>query len=153
MKKKCLAGEECPLARGYNAIGDWWSLLILTQVVMMGIRRFCEIGENLGMAKNILTARLKKLVDEDILTKMPASDGSAYHEYVPTERGRDLYKVLIALRQWGETHYGNPCGKSTSYLVDREKNEPIRKMEVFATDGRVLGPEDVHIVSDEPVEA
>ena len=139
MRRKCLAKENCPVARGYDAIGDWWSLLIVLNVLNHGTRRFSQLQEDLGMAKNILTARLKKLVEEDILKKCPCREGGAYHQYGPTDRGRDLYKVLIALRQWGEKYYGSGC-KDTPQLVDRLNKQPIPMIEVRSADGRVLAP-------------
>ena len=144
MKRKCLANENCPVARGYNAIGDWWSLLIVLQVLNYGTRRFSQLQESLGMAKNILTVRLKKLVEEDILKKCPCGDGSAYQQYGPTERGKDLYKVLIALRQWGEKHYGSGC-EANAQLVDREKRQPVT-IDVRSADGRVLGPGEMMVM-------
>lgn len=145
MKKTCLAGDDCPLSRAYNAIGDWWSLLIVTRVLLGGLRRFGAIQEDLGMAKNILTARLRKLVAEGILEKVPASDGSLYQEYAPTEKGRDLYKVVIALRQWGEARCP-ATGDLANTLVDRKRGKPIPPIEVRSADGRVLGPDDVTVV-------
>src|SRR5688572_10573754 len=145
MAKKCLANDICPLARGYNAIGDWWSLVIVSRMMMQGLRRFGEIQENLGLARNILTARLKKLVEEGILQKVPASDGSAYHEYVLTPRGRGLYKVVIALREWGEENFPVSQRGPCYALVDAERGEPIPRIEVRAADGRVLGPDGVRV--------
>lgn len=144
MKKKCLANERCPLARGYNVIGDWWSLLIVTQISLLDLRRFGDIQQSLGLAKNILTARLKKLVDEGILNRVPSANGGAFHEYVVTEKGRDLYKVIVALRQWGEKHFceGQP---TSNYIADRAKKQPIPPIEVRSSDGRVLGAEDLVI--------
>ena len=150
MKKKCLAEQDCPLARGYNAIGDWWSLLIISQIVLGGLRRFNELQESLGMAKNILTARLKKLVDQGILEKVPAAEG-AHHEYVATEIGRDLYTVLVALRQWGAKHFAMSCGEK-HILVDREAQKPVAPLEVRASDGRVLEVDDMEVVSAAAVE-
>jgi DNA-binding HxlR family transcriptional regulator len=144
MKRKCLSNVNCPVARGYDAIGDWWSLLIVLQVINHGSRRFSQLQEDLGMAKNILTARLKKLVEEDILKKSPCAEGSAYHQYSPTDRGRDLYKVLIALRQWGEQYYSSGYTQPNQ-LVDRTKGDPIPNIEVRAADGRVLGPGDIEL--------
>lgn len=142
MKKKCLAETNCPLARGYNAIGDWWSLLIIGQVVLGERRRFNEIQSSLGMAKNILTARLKKLTDEGILEKRPSPTGDAYHEYVATEQGKDLFKVLVALREWGTRHFGLGCEEKYE-LVDRATRRPLAVVEVRSVDGRVLGLDDV----------
>src|SRR4051812_13478588 len=147
MAKKCLANDICPLARGYNAIGDWWSLVIVSRMMVQGLKRFGEIQENLGLARNILTARLKKLVEEEIVEKVPASDGSAYHEYVLTARGRGLYKVVLALREWGEENF--PASKQAPCydLVDKHRGQPIPPIEVRSADGRLLGPEDLRVAT------
>lgn len=147
MKRKCLANESCPVARAYDAIGDWWSLLIVLNVLTHGSRRFSQLQEDLGMAKNILTARLKKLVDEDILEKRPIAE-AAYHEYAPTARGRDLYKVLVTLRQWGEQYYCRGEAPPTR-LVDKATGQPIPPVEIRAADGRVLGAGDLAVIDCE----
>ncbi len=87
VKRTSLEGAECPIARSLDAIGDWWSLLIIRDA-LLGRRRFGEFQKSLGLAKNILTVRLRTLVDKGILKTAPASDGSAYQEYVPTPKGR-----------------------------------------------------------------
>jgi len=112
MKRKCLANAECAVARALDAIGDWWSLLIIRDA-FFSRRRFGEFQKSLGLARNILTTRLRKLVDRGVLEMVPASDGSKYQEYVLTEKGRGLDVVLIALRQWGESFLyepGEACG-------------------------------------------
>ena len=88
--------RDCPIARALDAIGDWWSLLIIRDA-LLGRRRFGEFQKSLGLAKNILTVRLRALVDRGILAMAPASDGSAYQEYVLTPKGRGLFPVLVAL--------------------------------------------------------
>lgn len=103
MRHKCMKTADCPVARTLDLVGEWWTLLILRDA-LMGLRRFSEFQQSLGMAKNILSARLRKLVENGILEVQPASDGSAYHEYVVTEKGRSLGGVVQALREWGETH-------------------------------------------------
>ena len=86
MKRKCMEHSECAVARALDAIGDWWSLLILREA-FLGKRRFSEFQKSLGVARNILAVRLKKLVALDIFEQAPASDGSAFHEYVLTDKG------------------------------------------------------------------
>jgi DNA-binding HxlR family transcriptional regulator len=86
-----------------DSIGDWWTLLILRDACK-GYTRFNAIQKNLGIPRNILTARLRMLVERDILSIAPASDGSVYREYVLTQKGQDLIPVLLALGQWGERH-------------------------------------------------
>lgn len=86
---------------------DRWSLLIVRDA-FDGIRRFSEFQRNLGLAKNILSSRLRELVAHDILEILPGADGSAYHEYALTPKGRDLFVILVSLRQWGEEHLFRP---------------------------------------------
>ena len=136
MKRTSFEGDACPIARALDVIGDWWSLLIIRDA-MLGRRRFGEFQKSLGLAKNILTARLRMLVDEGILSTAPASDGSTYQEYVLTEKGRGLFPVIVALRQWSEAFDGHPEEIAT-LLVDREKGLPVRKLELHAQDGRLL---------------
>src|SRR6516165_6468289 len=92
MKRKSLDTATCPIARTLDVIGDWWSLLIVRDI-FLGKRRYGELQKSLGLAKNILCSRLKKLVLEEVLETEPASDGTTYQEYVLTEKGRDLYLV------------------------------------------------------------
>ena len=90
-----------------------------------------------GLAKNILSARLRMLVDEGILATVPASDGSAYQEYVLTDKGRGIFPVLVALRQWSEEFDDHPDDIAT-ILVDRKNGRPVRKLELRSQDGRLL---------------
>ena len=143
MKRKSLAKAECPIARSLDSFGDWWSLLIIRDA-FLGIRRFSEFQKNIGIAKNILTVRLRALVDDGILQMAPASDGSAYQEYLLTPKGRGVFPVLVALRQWSEEFSGDPSGFST-LLVDRSKGRPVRKLELRSQDGRLLGNGDTEL--------
>lgn len=140
MKRKSLEKAVCPIARALDAIGDWWSLLIIRNA-FAGQRRFGEFQKSLGMARNILTVRLRKLVDCGILETVPASDGSAYSGYALTKKGRGLFHVLEALRQWGAESLFAP-GEPTKILVDRKRGRPVRKLALHSEDGRVLGPEE-----------
>ena len=140
MKRTSFEGDACPIARALDVIGDWWSLLIIRDA-LLGRRRFGEFQKSLGLAKNILTTRLRMLVDEGILATAPASDGSAYQEYVLTDKGRGLFPVIVALRQWTEAFDAHPEQIET-LLVDREKGRPVEKLALYSRDGRLLGPAD-----------
>lgn len=140
VKRTSHKDADCPVARPLDAIGDWWSLLIIRDA-FDGLRRFGEFQKSLGLAKNILSARLKNLVNHGILDTIPASDGSAYQEYVLTEKGRGLFPLLVALRQWGEDHFFQP-DESHVILLDRETGQPVRRLELRSQDGRLLKPED-----------
>lgn len=133
----------CGVARPMDAIGDGWSLLIVRDA-LGGSRRFGEFQKSLGLAKNILAARLRHLVAHGIMEVVLASDGSAYQEYVLTEKGRGLFPLLVALRQWGEDFFFEP-GEAHVHLVDRKTGRPVQKLQPHAQDGRVLKPEDTAV--------
>src|SRR6266436_6621483 len=141
VKRTSLETAECPIARSLDALGDWWSLLIVRDA-LLGIRRFSEFQKSIGLAKNILTVRLRSLVDRGILKTAPASDGSAYQEYVLTPKGRGVFPILVALRQWTE-EFDEAPDEIATILVDRDKSRPVRKLALHAQDGRLLGPADV----------
>ncbi len=143
VKRTSLEDADCPVARSLDAIGDWWSLLIIRDA-QIGRRRFGEFQKSLGLAKNILAARLRTLVERGILTTAPASDGSAYQEYVLTPKGRGVFPVLVALRQWSEEFDDHPDQIATT-MVDRENGRPVRKLELHAQDGRLLGIADIKL--------
>ena len=136
MKRTRLEHADCPIARSLDAIGDWWSLLIIRDA-LLGRRRFGEFQKSLGLARNILTVRLRALVERGILELRPASDGSAYQEYAPTPKGRGIFPILVALRQWSEEFDERPEEIAT-ILVDRESGKPVKKLELHARDGRLL---------------
>ena len=145
MKRKSLDTAKCPIARTLDVIGDWWSLLIVRDA-FLGKRRFGEFQTSLGLAKNILCTRLQKLVSHGVLKVGPASDGSAYQEYTLTEKGRRLYIVLVALRQWGESCLFEE-GELNLLLVDRESGQPVKPLELRSQDGRLLGPADLRTIN------
>ncbi|WP_329454496.1 winged helix-turn-helix transcriptional regulator [Streptomyces sp. NBC_01497] len=132
--------SDCPVARSVDTIGDWWSMLIVRDA-FDGSRRFGEFQRGLGVAKNILAARLRSLVASGVLETLPASDGSAYREYVLTPKGRGLFPVIVALRQWGEQNLFDP-GESHSEMVDLRQGRPLRTMEVRSADGRRVDADD-----------
>ena len=143
VKRTSLADATCPVARSLDVIGDWWSLLIIRDA-SLGKRRFGEFQKSLGLAKNILAARLRTLVDQGILKLAPASDGSAYQEYLLTPKGRGVFPILVALRQWSEEFDDHPEEIAT-ILVDKEDGRPVRKLELYSQDGRLLSPSDTAV--------
>jgi len=144
MKHKSNETSICPVARSLDVIGEWWSLLIVRDA-MLGVKRFSDFQRRLGMAKNILSARLKRLAEAGVLEIVPASDGSAYQEYELTEKGKALQPTLLALRQWGEQFMFSP-GDAHSTLVDKRSRKPLAKLEVRSIDGRRLGTDDIDII-------
>lgn len=146
MKRKSLEGNQCTIARSLDVIGDWWSLLIIRDA-MAGHRRFGEFQKSLGLAKNILTIRLKSMIENGIMENVPASDGSAYLEYVLTEKGRALLPVFIALGQWS-AEFLFEAGEEGAIWRDAEKKRPLSKLELRSEEGRLLKLEDIHISSE-----
>ncbi len=135
----------CPIARSLDVIGDWWSLLIIRDA-FDGSRRFGEFQSGLGIGKGVLATRLRDLVERGIFETAPASDGTAYREYVLTVKGRGLFPVIVSLRQWGEDHLF-AADEKRSLLVDREKGAPIAQLEVRSRDGRSLAWFDTQVLA------
>jgi DNA-binding HxlR family transcriptional regulator len=92
---------RCSLARGLELIGDWWSPLIIRDL-FLGVARFDELVEDLGISRNLLTRRLNALVDNGIVARRIYQQRPARHEYVLTEAGRDLVPAILALTAWGD---------------------------------------------------
>ncbi|APE97056.1 TPA: winged helix-turn-helix transcriptional regulator [Pseudomonas putida] len=131
---------QCPVARALEVLGDRWALMILRDA-FDGLHRFSEFHKNLGLAKNILASRLKLLVESELLALQPASDGSAYKEYVLTAKGRSVFPVVVGLRQWGE-RFLFEAGEARSELVEGATGQTLETLQVRAQDGRVLHAED-----------
>jgi DNA-binding HxlR family transcriptional regulator len=102
-------GQACSIAKSLEVIGERWSLLIVRDV-MNGNRRFGEMQESLGIARNVLSARLQRLIEEDILERRAYQQSPARYEYFLTEKGLDLWPALIALLGWGDRHSAGPEG-------------------------------------------
>ena len=111
-----------------------------------------SMAESLGVAKNILASRLKALVEVGVFDVRPASDGSAYKEYVLTEKGREIFPVVVSLRQWGERFLFEP-GETRSVLLDNTSGQALMPMDVRSSSGQKLGPADCHrvrLIADNP---
>jgi DNA-binding HxlR family transcriptional regulator len=117
-----------------------------------GIRRFSQFQRNLGLAKNILSSRLHDLVEAGILQPVPASDGSAYQEYVLTDKGEDLFDIVLGLRQWGEAH-AFARGEPHATLVDARTDQPIPRLGYRTPEGRPVHAREtrVHKIEDQPI--
>lgn len=143
VKRTRFEKADCPVARSLDVIGDWWSLLIVRDA-FDGVRRFSEFQKGLGISKGILAARLRELVARGVLELAVDPNGSAYQDYVLTERGRDLFPVIVALRQWGEDHCYFP-GEPHSSLVENETGEPVDRLVLRSRSGRPLTPADTTV--------
>ena len=142
-KSKPKRYEPCPVARSVDIVGDRWSLLIVRDA-FDGVTRFGDFQRDLGVARNILSDRLRKLVDAGILKTQSASDGTAYQEYVLTVQGERLFPIVLALRQWGERHLFRRSEKH-SRLVEKATGKPVPLMAPTTSDGRVLSPDAAYV--------
>ncbi|WP_340647477.1 helix-turn-helix domain-containing protein [Phenylobacterium sp.] len=109
MKWEDLADQPCSIARSVAVIGDRWTLMILRDA-FLGVRRFEAFQTRLGISRTIITARLKLLVDEGVLAKIPYQDRPVRHEYRLTQKGLDLYPVVMSIVHWGDRHYAGDAG-------------------------------------------
>ena len=134
---------ECSLPAALEAVGERWSFLIL-RGAFNGLHHFEEFQSNLGIARNILSNRLQRLVEHGILGRNPDPDDRRKVAYRLTDKGRDLLPVLLSLRQWGEKWVsGVP---SDRVLVDRNSRRPIAPIAVRSEDGRLLSAGDMEWV-------
>ncbi|MEV4757968.1 helix-turn-helix domain-containing protein [Micromonospora sp. NPDC049559] len=129
------------MARTVDLVGDRWSLLIVRDA-MDGAATFTEFRDRLGIARNILTDRLRRLVEHGILAQEPAPSGRR-QTYVLTEAGEDLFTTVVALRQWGERHaFG--AGEEHSVLVD-ERGAAVPELRAVDGAGRPLGTRTTYV--------
>ena len=105
-----LAEERCSIARTVSVIGDRWTLLILRDCFLR-IRRFDDFEARLGVTRHILADRLRKLVEAEVLEKVPYGDRPVRHEYRLTQKGRDLYPVMMSIVHWGDIHTAGKAGR------------------------------------------
>ncbi len=145
MRRTNMSDAPCPIARALDEIGDWWTLLIVREG-LRGARRFGDFQKKLGLARNILSARLKQMVANGLLEKRPAEDGGAHSEYHLTDKGMRLRLVMAALRQWGEDNLFIDDKPSTA-MVETATGRPIGRLQFTSEDGRPLRLDEVSITN------
>jgi len=101
--------QTCSIAGALEVVGERWSLLVVRNV-FLGLRRFDQIQANLGIARNVLQARLTKLVEQGVLERRRYQEHPARHEYRLTEKGLDLWPTVVALMQWGDRYAAPQAG-------------------------------------------
>jgi DNA-binding HxlR family transcriptional regulator len=122
-----IENQPCSIARSLSVVGDRWTLLVLREC-FLGVRRFEEFQEHLGMARHRLADRLGRLVEEGVLRKEPYQEKPLRHEYRLTDKGKDLYPVLLSLVRWGDcwmdqgkgppvVYRHNTCGHMTTPVL------------------------------------
>lgn len=124
MRAKSFAGMTCSVAGALEAIGDRWALLLLRDL-SLGLSKYDELQASTGMPTTTLSTRLKHLESTGLIERRPYQDNPPRHEYRLTDKGRDLWKVTTALREWGDRWDTNGLGAPTIELVDGETGRPL----------------------------
>lgn len=149
MKIADIGNQPCSVARTLSVIGDTWSMMIIRNA-FLGIRRFDDFHKNLGITRHVLTTRLNTLVEEEILYKTPYTETQKRFEYRLTQKGLDLYPILMSIIHWGDTYMdkgqGAPvdcvhktCGhKFQPVMVCSECSEPLNPKQVKVEIGKGL---------------
>jgi DNA-binding HxlR family transcriptional regulator len=145
LKRSRFANKECSVARAMDAVGDRWSILVLREAYY-GVKRFDEFQYYVGLASNILSGRLKKLVDAGIMTRVPLPEHSGRFEYVLTEKGRDFFPAYLALKKWGDDWLAEPAGPQVVF-TERTSGREIKYPQLLTARGKPLSLEDVEVVA------
>jgi DNA-binding HxlR family transcriptional regulator len=133
--------QVCSIARALEVLGDRWTLLVLRDAFTR-VRRFEDFQRNLGVARNVLTDRLNRLVEEGILKRVPYQERPARFEYRLTDKGLDLWPVIMTLLQWGDRYYLDERG-APMVVRHRDCGGTVTQHLTCATCGAELGPRDV----------
>lgn len=137
---------HCGLPQALEVMGERWSFMIL-RASFNGVYHFEEFLSELGIARNILSNRLAKLVEHGILKRDACADDRRKIEYRLTDKGLDLLPAMLALRQWGQK-YGAEF-EENPVLVDELDRLPIGPVSILSHDGRILGPKDLVLIESE----
>jgi DNA-binding HxlR family transcriptional regulator len=141
MTRTSLANVNCSLAQALEIVGDKWAMMIIRDA-FYGVRTFSGFQRRLGIARNILTDRLKTLVGGGVLEKVAQRDDGERMEYQLTARGRELFPILVALMQWGDKWIMGP-GREPVRVLDTKNRAPVPTIAVTSRDGRFLESTDV----------
>jgi DNA-binding HxlR family transcriptional regulator len=144
MRRTSFSDMSCSIARSLEQIGEWWTLLIIREA-FFGTRRFGAFQVNLGIAPNVLTQRLQDLVAHGILEVTASSENGRALDYGLTDKGRDLFPIIVALAQWGDRHAAAPEGPPVR-IVERRNGEDIAAITLRSSgNGRALGLHEVTV--------
>jgi DNA-binding HxlR family transcriptional regulator len=133
--------QTCSIAGALEVVGERWSLLIVRNI-FLGLRRFDEIQQNLGIARNVLQKRLTRLIDGGVVEKRLYQERPPRHEYRLTDKGVDLWPTIVALMQWGDRHAAPAAGPPV-LLEHRGCGGGVDQHRVCETCGTPLAAADV----------
>lgn len=144
-------GLDCSIARALEAVGERWTILILRDA-FFGVRRFDDFQKDLGIARNVLQARLTHLVEQGIMERVPYQDRPVRYEYRLTQKGVDLWPIMMAMLGWGDRYEPSPEGPPTR-LFHRDCGGAVTDRGICAECGEVLDARQVRRVFREDLAA
>jgi DNA-binding HxlR family transcriptional regulator len=145
MLERDYRGQDCSIAATLELIGERWTILVIRDI-WLGRRRFGLIQENLGIARNVLSARLRRLLDAGIIEKRIYRERPERYEYFLTEKGLDLWPVMVAMIGWGDRHLAGPDGPAVA-IVHKECGGAVDDRRICERCGEALGVRDARAVS------
>lgn len=146
MRRTSLAQAVCPIARCVDAVGDWWIILILRNA-LLGQTRFDEFQRHIGIAPNMLTRRLRTLVEGGLLERHRYQERPVRYEYRMTEKGRDFVPVLVAMAGWGNRWLAE---EQTLRMVDSATGMPVDPVLIDRATGRPLTADNIRVEQAPP---
>ncbi len=144
MRRTSFAGMNCSVARTLEVVGEWWTMLVMREA-FNGVRRFDDFQGRLGIARNVLAARLQRLVNSGILERRLYQERPERYEYRLTEKGFDLYPVLLSLMRWGDRWMAGPEGPPVRLMHEKCGHE-ARSVLSCSECGDELRPREVRAV-------
>jgi len=137
---------NCSIAQSLEVVGEWWTLLLVREAMFFGARRFKDFQEAIGIADNILTERLRKLVAHGVFERIPANGIGRRAEYRLTQMGRALFPVLISLMQWGDRWIaGTRC--TPVKILEKVSQAEVTEMNVENKLRFALTPDDIILIA------
>jgi DNA-binding HxlR family transcriptional regulator len=146
MRRTSYESMNCSIASALDVVGEPWTLLIVRDA-FYGVRRFDDFQENLGIARNVLTARLKKLVEAGVFRKVAYRQRPLRHEYRLTEKGAALFTVIVGLKEWGDRFGAASKDGKPMELLDRTDGRPVEPTLIDAVSGKKIELTNVRAVA------
>jgi DNA-binding HxlR family transcriptional regulator len=143
VERKSFSGMHCSVAQCLEVVGEWWSLLIVRDA-FLGVKRFDEFQQRLGISRNVLNQRLARLVEAGVLVKVPYSEHPPRFEYRLTDKGRDLWPIITTMRQWGDK-YAAADGPPLQVIHEHCGHTTQAKL-ICSTCGAQIGARDVRAI-------
>ncbi len=146
MSTKKTTQLDCSVAKALDVLGDYWMILIIRDLMLFqGVRRFESLREALDISRNILTERLRILVERGVVKRVPIAEGARRMEYRLTRKGWELMPIILSMAHW-TVKWREEQDPENYAFVDIKNKKPVRSSKVLSEDGRELGPADMEVI-------